>query len=91
MATEVDLPELKPIKPRKGHSLYGQIADQLRELISDGTLAPNDQIPSELEMARAFGCARGTVRQARGLLEEEGWIRTERGRGAFVVATLPRL
>jgi hypothetical protein len=29
MATEVDLPELKPIKPRKGHSLYGQIADQL--------------------------------------------------------------
>jgi DNA-binding GntR family transcriptional regulator len=86
---EVDLSVLSPIEFGDDRHIYHQIADQIRGLIRDGILAAGDRIPSENEMTRVYGCARPTVRQARDLLEREGWIKTERGRGAFVVGVPP--
>jgi DNA-binding GntR family transcriptional regulator len=87
---EVELPALSPIEFADGRPFYRQIAEQLRNLIRDGHLAPGDRVPSEHEMVNFYGCSRGTVRQARFLLELEGWIETIRGRGAFVRVAPPR-
>ena len=85
MTMEVDVSVLSPIEFGDDRHIYYQIADQIRGLIRDGILAPGARVPSEKEMARVYGCARPTIRQARELLKREGWIKTERGRGAFVV------
>jgi GntR family transcriptional regulator len=69
--------------------VYRQIAEQIRELIRGKYLTPGERIPSEVQMTEVYGCARGTVRDARALLEREGWIETKRGKGSFVRATPP--
>lgn len=64
--------------------LYVQIADQIRQRIASGDLAPGSAVPSEAEMVRTYGVTRQTVRRAIQLLKEEGAVYTEQGRGTFV-------
>jgi DNA-binding GntR family transcriptional regulator len=78
---------ITPIQFSLERPVYRQIADQIRGLIRDGSLAPGSPIPSELEMMKVYGCARGTIRQARNVLELEGLIKTRRGLGSFVNET----
>src|SRR5262245_23517656 len=52
--------------------------------MSRGGLAPGNRLPSELDLARRFGVARKTVRRALSYLQDEGFLRTEHGRGSFV-------
>ncbi|MGI9002630.1 MAG: GntR family transcriptional regulator [Pseudonocardia sp.] len=70
-----------------------RIADELRQAISSGQLAPGAKLPSERELAERHGAARNTVRQAIRLLSESGLVTAEHGRGVFVrtAATLIRL
>jgi GntR family transcriptional regulator len=53
-------------------------------LITSGELAPGDKLPSERELARRFGTARNTAREAIRLLTEEGLVTAQHGRGVFV-------
>jgi len=61
-----------------------RIADAVRALITSGELAPGDKLPSERELARRFGTARNTAREAIRLLTEEGLVTAQHGRGVFV-------
>jgi GntR family transcriptional regulator len=61
-----------------------RIADELRRAILDGELAPGALLPSERELARTHGTARNTARAAIGILEAEGLVEVQHGRGAFV-------
>jgi GntR family transcriptional regulator len=61
-----------------------RIADAIRTLITTGELAPGDKLPSERELARRFGTARNTAREAIRLLSEEGLVTAQHGRGVFV-------
>jgi GntR family transcriptional regulator len=61
-----------------------RIADAVRALITSGELAPGDKLPSERELARRFGTARNTAREAVRLLTEEGLVTAQHGRGVFV-------
>ena len=61
-----------------------RIADAIRALITAGELAPGDQLPSERELARRFGTARNTAREAIRLLTEEALVTAQHGRGVFV-------
>jgi GntR family transcriptional regulator len=61
-----------------------RIADAVRALITAGELAPGDQLPSERELARRFGTARNTAREAIRLLTEEALVTAQHGRGVFV-------
>ncbi|MGH4017532.1 MAG: GntR family transcriptional regulator [Pseudonocardiaceae bacterium] len=61
-----------------------RIADAVRGLITTGELAPGDKLPSERELARRFGTARNTAREAIRLLTEEGLVTAQHGRGVFV-------
>jgi GntR family transcriptional regulator len=63
---------------------YRQIADRLREAMARGDLEPGEQLPSERALIEQYGAARGTVRQAIGILRSEGLVTVEHGRGAFV-------
>jgi GntR family transcriptional regulator len=61
-----------------------RIADAVRELITSGELAPGDKLPSERELARRFGTARNTAREAVRLLTEEALVTAHHGKGVFV-------
>jgi GntR family transcriptional regulator len=61
-----------------------RIADAVRALITAGELAPGDKLPSERELARRFGTARNTAREAIRLLTEEALVSAQHGRGVFV-------
>jgi GntR family transcriptional regulator len=62
------------------------VRDRLLQAIGDRGLRPGDQIPTEAEVTEMFGVSRSTVREALRLLERDGVIRTEHGRGRFLAA-----
>ncbi|MGH3832254.1 MAG: GntR family transcriptional regulator [Pseudonocardiaceae bacterium] len=61
-----------------------RIADAVRALITAGELAPGDKLPSERELARRFGTARNTAREAIRVLTEEALVTARHGSGVFV-------
>ena len=63
---------------------YQQIMDQIRALVSGGTLPPGRPLPSVRQLAEELGVNPNTVAKAYQLLEVEGTILTVRRRGAFV-------
>ena len=60
-------------------SLAKQIAEQIRESITDGTLKADDQLPTEEELARQFEVSRPTIREALKRLAAQSLIRSRRG------------
>ena len=69
---------------KKADPLYIQVANTLRQQILDGIWRDGDLIPSEKALCAQFDIARGTMRQALQLLEQEGYLWREQGRGTFV-------
>ena len=68
--------------------LYLQIAEQLAQLIRNGTLARGEKLPSVRVLARQHGVAQTTVVQAYHWLEDARLI-TARPRSGFFVAARP--
>lgn len=66
--------------------LWQRIALLLRERLS--RLAEGAPVPGEHELAAEYGAARMTVRRALAVLEGEGWLRREPGRGSFAARPL---
>lgn len=65
-------------------SLSRQIAADLRETIRVGELSPGTVLPSERELIERYGTSKSTVSKAIALLQAEGLVTTEFGRGTFV-------
>jgi len=66
--------------------LHEQIRARLADGLSRGDWKPGEAIPSESELARAFGVAIGTVRKAvDGLVAQQALVRRQ-GKGTFVAA-----
>ncbi|MFG1614805.1 GntR family transcriptional regulator [Nonomuraea wenchangensis] len=64
---------------------YELIADDLREGIISGAYPVGSQLPSEAELARRHGAARGTVRQAVAVLAAEGLVGSRQGARRIVL------
>ena len=77
------------IDPSSDRAVYKQIADHLRVAIAQGRLGAGDQLPSEAQMMTHYGVARMTARNALRLLQDEGLITAEHGRGVYVRARPP--
>lgn len=77
------------LDPASDRPVYKQIADHLREAVARGRLREGDQLPSEARLMSHYGVARMTVRNALRLLQEEGLITAEHGRGVYVRARPP--
>lgn len=75
----------QPQNPHAPHAPYMTVLDALTADIKAGKYKPGDKIPSDAELVQRFGVARMTARRAVGVLRERGLVRTEWGRGTFVV------
>jgi GntR family transcriptional regulator len=76
------MPEM--IDPNDFLPRYYQLANILRESISDGKFAAHQPIPSERQLERLYSVSRTTIRQAIDLLIRQGFLYREHGRGTFV-------
>src|SRR3954469_20810597 len=65
------------------------IATVLKRRISAGEWLEHGRMPAERDLAQEFGVARNTVRRAVGLLERDGTVVRQVGRGTFVSAGGP--
>ena len=65
--------------------IYIQIIDQVKHLIASGVLVPDDQLPTVRELADDLGVNFTTVARAYRLLDEEGLISTQHGRGTYIL------
>lgn len=74
---------------RSPQPLYLQVAAIFRRNIQRRAWQPGSQIPPLDTLVESLGVSRATVRQAFGLLEQEGLIRRSRGAGTYVNETLP--
>jgi GntR family transcriptional repressor for pyruvate dehydrogenase complex len=74
------------IQPVIRHSLHRQVAESLRELITEGKLKPGDALPPERLLAKEFGVSRVTVREALRVLQLWGLVEARQGGGNYVCA-----
>ncbi len=66
--------------------VYLQIAEQLREAILAGTLAPGEELPTERELSDTFAVSRASVREALRSLQAQGLVAKSGAPGRAVVA-----
>jgi GntR family transcriptional regulator len=64
---------------------YLQIAEAIKTMLRDGTIPAGASMPPERVLAERFGVSRMTMRQANDLLEREGLIERQPGRGTFAI------
>jgi GntR family transcriptional regulator, arabinose operon transcriptional repressor len=62
---------------------YYQIKEYLLKYFKEKDLKDNEKIPSENELINIFKVSRNTVRQALDMLEREGIVYKEQGKGTF--------
>ncbi len=68
--------------------MYQRIAEDLRQQIDDGALAPESQLPTELDLRERYGASRNTIRDAIKRLISQGLIETRPGQGTFVTTRI---
>jgi GntR family transcriptional regulator len=77
------------VDPTSDRAVFRQIADHLRSAIAHGRLREGDQLPSEARLMEHYGVARMTIRNALRVLQDEGLVVAEHGRGVYVRARPP--
>lgn len=77
MKFEVDLTAHSPI--------YFQIMEQVKHAIATGALKPGAQLPTVRQLAADLRVNFNTVARAYRLLDEEGIISTQHGRGTYIL------
>lgn len=63
---------------------YREVADKLKQKILDGELSGGEKLATENELAEQYQVSRHTIRQALGVLEQEGRLRRVQGSGNYV-------
>lgn len=77
MIFEVDL--------TKHYPAYAQILEQVKRAIATGELKQGDQLPTVRQLAADLRVNFNTVARAYRLLDEEGIISTQHGRGTYIL------
>ena len=81
------MPTIVPV--RRVLKAYEQVADQLRDLILSGEIAPEQRLPNEAALAAQFGVSRPTIREALRELSATSLIRTTKGASGGSFVTVP--
>jgi GntR family transcriptional regulator of arabinose operon len=66
-----------------GKTKYITLMEEIKEKILSGKIRPGDKMASENELAANYSISRHTVRKALAILENEGYITAEHGKGTF--------
>ncbi|GII34175.1 GntR family transcriptional regulator [Planotetraspora mira] len=69
---------------KTGRPAYLQIADDLREQVRGGSLAPGAPLPSTAQLAEQYDASLSVVKMAVGILRNEGLLIGQQGKGVFV-------
>jgi GntR family transcriptional regulator len=69
--------------------IYVQIVDRVEHLIATGVLEPGDQLPTVRQMAAELRVNFNTIARAYRILDENGVISTQQGRGTYVLEPPP--
>lgn len=69
--------------------LAQRVAEQLREMIMQGKLWPETQLPTEPDLSALLNVSRSTVRSALTILEQGGFIMRRWGVGTFIAKNPP--
>jgi len=67
-----------------GIAVWRQIGESLAQDIRSKLYGAGERLPPESELATKFSVNRHTIRRAMGVLEQDGLVRIEQGRGTFV-------
>lgn len=70
-------------------SLAQRVAEQLREMIMQGKLEPETQLPTEPYLSTMLNVSRSTIRSALTILEQGGFILRRWGVGTFIAKNPP--
>lgn len=81
METVLTPPTFRPVRRQR---VFQEVAAQLRQQIAEGRFRPGDRLPSERELAEAFGVSRASVRDAIRVLELAGLVEPRQGEGTVV-------
>jgi DNA-binding transcriptional MocR family regulator len=73
-----------PTLERRKREIYLELAEKMSAAIRSGDLRPGEQLPTQRDMADKLGITVGTVGRAYMLVEQQGLISGEVGRGSFV-------
>lgn len=76
--------DMRQMAKHEGQKLkYYTLSVDLKRMILDGDIQAGDRLPSENELASRYNISRHTVRKALAILENEGYIYAEHGKGTF--------
>lgn len=78
------------IEPSSPDPIYRQIVGQITRLISAGQCVAGTRLPSVREVAAAHAINPMTVSKAYALLESQGLLERQRGKGMLVAAVSPQ-
>ncbi len=68
---------------RDGRPIYEQVRDGVRRLVITGAIAEGEKLPSVRALAASLAINPNTIQRAYAALEEEGYLVSQPGRGAF--------
>lgn len=63
---------------------YVTVVNTMQRRITDGIYPAGSAIPSESRLCAEFGASRPTIVRALGILQQDGWLDSEQGKGRFV-------
>ena len=69
---------------RDRRPLYEQVAERLQEMMFNGVLPQDAQLPSVRSLATDLSINPNTIQRAYGELERQGYIYSIKGKGSFV-------
>ena len=71
-------------KSIKRSRVSDEVANQIKNLISDGQLKPGDRLPPERELIKQFGVSRPSLREALNALVTMGFLEIKQSKRTFV-------
>ncbi len=69
---------------QRGRKVTDAVLGKMTELLQKGAIEPGERLPTEKELAEAFGVGRSSIREALQVLEHVGFVETRHGVGRFV-------
>ncbi len=76
------------INLESGVPIYMQVVDRIKQMVVSGQLQPGQQIPTIRQLATDLRVNYNTVGRAYLILDQEGVISTQQGRGTYIASHL---
>jgi GntR family transcriptional regulator len=71
-----------------GVPIYMQLVDRIKQMVVSGQLQPGQQLPTMRQLAADLRINYNTVGRAYAILDQDGVISTQQGRGTFIASRL---